>query len=142
MRTIILLLSFLIVSACFHKTSGPDDQFDVNYLAYDKEENLILQGMLHFTVKEDSTVTGSWEIDWVPGANTSLQVGPQIGSGGLVGYIMEGLLYLDLNPGWADNNVILRGIWSENEMDGAWWWVTFVGPTTYGRFHLEINTIR
>lgn len=140
MRRTILVLALLMISACFHKTSGPDDQFNGNYLAYDKSENLILQGLLHFTVKEDSTVTGSWEIDWVYGANTSLQVGSQIGSGKLAGQIMDGWLTLDLNPGWADNNVMLHGIWSEGEMDGAWQWVTFSGPTTYGRFHLEMNT--
>jgi len=140
MRTTIFILALLMISGCFDKTSGPDDQFNANYLAYDKSENLILQGLLHFTVKEDSTVTGSWEIDWVPGANTSLQVGPQIGSGKLTGHIMDSWLYLDINPGWADNNVILHGTWSEGEMDGAWQWVTFSGPTTYGRFHLEMNT--
>ena len=140
MRIAFLFLALLMISACFHKTSGPEDQFDGNYLAYDQSGNLILQGLLHFTVNEDSTVTGSWEIDWVPGANTSLQVGQQIGSGGLVGQIINGRLNLDLNPGWADNNVILQGNWSEGEMDGTWRWVTFAGPTTYGRFHLEMNT--
>ena len=63
MRTTFLFLAFLMVCACFHKTSGPEDQFDGNYLAYDNSGNLILQGLLHFTVKEDSTVTGSWEMN-------------------------------------------------------------------------------
>lgn len=142
MRAIFLLLAFLVTSACFHKTSGPDHQFDGNYLAYDHAENLILQGNLNFTVNKDSTVTGNWVIDWISGANTSLEVGPQVGSGKLRGHIANGWLNLDLNPDMADNNVNLYAIWSETVMNGTWYWVTFAGPTTTGTFSIEIGELQ
>ncbi|MGE0354779.1 MAG: hypothetical protein AB7Q69_16320, partial [Gemmatimonadales bacterium] len=80
----------------------------------------------------DWVIEGSWSITWVPGADTTEEVGPQVGSGTLRGaYTPEGLI-LDLTPLYADNNVGVFGRWSASGMDGRWDWDTFTGPRAGG----------
>ena len=41
---------------------------------------------------------------------------------------------MNLNPGWADNNVVLSGTVEKDRISGKWTWITFVGPTAEGTF--------
>ncbi len=83
---------------------------------------------------DDSLVTGTWSITWAAGADTSVEVGPQVGSGTLVGRRSGNSLVLDLNPGWADNNALLVGELTVSGVAGRWQWNTITGPRTEGRF--------
>ena len=126
----------LLVAAC---SSGspiaeglPPD--NVHYIGRSPAGVAVLDGRLHLDFSPDSVVSGSWEIHWLPGADTSLQVGPQVGSGRLSGQWQGATLVLDLNPGFADNNVILSATPVEHGWSGTWGWDTIHGIATEGNF--------
>ena len=76
---------------------------------------------------EGRDFTGSWETELL---KAGAEVGPQVGTGELRGaWDVEGQsIFLDMNPGWADNNVflvatpdgsMLRGNWSHSTLTGV-----------------------
>jgi len=107
---------------------------ELQYVAGAADGARILEGTLHLEYPDDSTVSGSWSIQWVAGVDTTQQVGQQVGTGQLRGTRQGGALYLDLNPGWADNNVILQAAPAENGWNGTWGWDTIVGIQAGGEF--------
>lgn len=83
------------------------------------------------------TITGTWESRWIPGADTSQEVGPQVGSGELRGAILhgeeqEGRLLLDLNPYFADNNTGFNVERVGDRLVGTWGWTAFTGVRASG----------
>ena len=60
--------------------------------------------------------------------------GPQVGMGTFVGEIHGNVVGLNLNPGWADNNVVLNGEMENGTYAGRWEWITFAGVTYTGNF--------
>ena len=69
------------------------------------------------------------------GADTTAQVGPQVGHGTLSGrQIADGGVQLDLNPFYADNNVFLSATVGVTGLSGVWSWSGFAGPIANGRF--------
>lgn len=108
------------------------------YRAYDPDGRLLLVGAVTLEARADSAITGTWEIGWAPGADTTAVVGPQVGTGTLAGrYDGENTL-IDLNPGWADNNVFLvAGAANGADLSGEWQHSTFIGPVAEGRFELR-----
>ena len=46
---------------------------------------------------------------------------------------------VDLNPGYADNNVILVGVLRSGHLDGTWQWDTVSGPSTQGGFSASLE---
>ena len=103
-----------------------------DYAACDPQGSLLLLGRLTLAVAPDGQVSGTWQIDWAPGADRDTEVGPQVGSGELAGSADAGGLRLDLNPGWADHNVFLTA--TAGVSGGGWEWSTFTGPTAGGPF--------
>lgn len=80
----------------------------------------------------DWVIEGSWTIDWAPGADRSVQVGPQIGAGRLRGAFVPDGIVLEFNPDYADNNTGVFGPWTEAGLDGRWEWNTITGPRSGG----------
>lgn len=108
---------------------------DLRYTAYNLQGAPLLAGTLHLTVHDDSTVTGTWVIDWVAGSDTTSQVGPQVGHGTLSGSALaDGTVELNLNPLYADNNVYLSAAVAAAGFSGLWSWSGFAGPLAHGRF--------
>jgi len=97
----------------------------------------LLEGELRLRYPTDSTVAGTWSIRRLPGADPSLEVGPQVGTGTLIGIRDGHTLNLDLNPNWADNNVMLTGEAAAGALRGRWTWSAFTGPRASGRFTAE-----
>ncbi len=104
------------------------------YVAEDSAGHRLLEGEITLVALEDSTLQGTWQIRWAPGADTTAQVGPQVGSGSIVGGRAGDHLTFDLNPGWADNNALLLAVGSATGFTGRWEWETITGPRTGGRF--------
>lgn len=98
----------------------------------------VVSGIVRLQVQDDSSVTGTWELQRVPGTDTSITVGPQLGSGTLQGRRSTNGLWLDLNPDWVDNNVFLalRPPVSST-LSGTWDHSTIVGPVTGGSVRLQ-----
>jgi len=124
---------------CFACSSGPaappalrDGSFQ--YAAFSESGQQVLQGRLRLTFPDEATVTGTWRIDWAPGADTTAVVGPQVGTGQLVGARHGDTLVIELNPGNADNNVGLVAVTAGGGWQGEWEWVALTGPRSKGAF--------
>lgn len=116
-------------------TPGAFKSGDLRYTAFSLQGAPLVAGTLHLTVHGDSTVTGTWVIDWAAGADTTAQVGPQVGHGTLSGSALaDGTVELNLNPLYADNNVFLSAAVVAAGFSGVWSWSGFPGVLSRGRF--------
>ena len=99
------------------------------YTGYDGAGTVpLFHGTLTFLSRETTFVSGAWRIDGPEG------YGPQVGTGTFEGGIHGSVVRLNLNPGWADNNVLLRGELKAGTYAGAWEVVTIAGVVYVGRF--------
>jgi hypothetical protein len=101
------------------------------YKAYNSKGDLAVSGTMTLVGIDTTSVSGTWSFVAVL---PSEKVGPQIGTGGLTGTIQKSSISINLNPGWADNNVFLQGTVSSDRITGRWMWSTFIGPTAEGTF--------
>lgn len=150
-RSVFIALAACVCLACRNAAGDPDPQPFPDcgagllsegppatgvyaYAACDSAGQLLLLGQLTLSVAPSGSVEGSWHIDWVPGADRSTEVGPQVGGGTLAGSVHGTQVTLTLNPGWADNNVLLTGTWGSGGGGGSWSYVAFTGPRAAGPF--------
>lgn len=129
------LLACLFLAACATPVEGPaglDPSY--RYSARGANGDALVTGELILTVTDDSVVSGTWSTRWAFGADTTTEVGPQVGHGTLAGTLRQGALLVDLTPSNADNNAVLQGTWSGDTVSGAWTWITISGPRTTGTF--------
>lgn len=132
LHTTLLLLCF----ACSSGPAAPAGLRDgrLDYRGYSPSGEQVLKGSIQLEFHDDTTVTGSWSIAWVAGADTTLAVGPQVGSGALVGSRRGDTLWIELNPHYADNNVGLRAVATRSGWRGEWMWSGLPGLMSQGRF--------
>jgi hypothetical protein len=106
------------------------------YRGYNSKDILVVTGSMTLALIDSISISGTWMLECiVPGE----KVGPQTGSGTLRGSLQGGRIMVDLNPGWADNNVFLSGSFDKDRISGTWMWSTFVGPTSKGKFEAVKN---
>jgi hypothetical protein len=135
MRPILFVTAAALLAACGHETSAFElGDGELRYHATTATGKPLLEGRLTLTFPTDSTVIGTWQIQWSAGADTTSPVGPQIGTGTLVGTRRADTLRLELNPDYADNNVSLHGVAMRGGLRGDWTWATIAGPSTSGPF--------
>ena len=139
MRFVGGFLVILAVGACSTdgSNSAPDGVIVAGSLRYQATTlagEPLVRGRMSIDVLPDSAIVGTWSAEWAPGADRTVEVGDQIGNGTLVGRQTEEGAYIDLNPGYADNNVILLPIRTEGGFTGTWYWSTITGPRTQGKF--------
>jgi hypothetical protein len=145
MRASFLAALGLGLAACGTEASSPtplpsakrSDSGSLYYVATTPSGEPLLTGQLNITILADSTIVGTWSIQWAPGADRTIEVGDQIGLGTLEGRQSDGRLSISLNPGYRDNNVDLLGIPDGKGFSGTWVWSTFAGPRTQGRFSAD-----
>ena len=134
-RLILLAATAALLSACEGNFVAPQDgeQQTWEYTAYDFNNVAVVEGT--FIVRaEGRDLTGSWETTLL---KPNAEVGPQVGTGELRGsWDVEGQsLFLDMNPGWADNNVFLVATPDgTNRLKGNWSHSTLTGVRTGGQF--------
>jgi hypothetical protein len=152
MRPFLRLAALLIVSSGLYALAGCSllglDSGDANdfedvyrYTAFDEGGTIVVTGTLRIeqlpsdVASEPDRLRGSWTLE-----ATSSEVGPQDGQGALAGTLedtIEGPTFsIDLNPGMADDNVLLNGrIVDEGaRLEGTWQHLGFAGPLAAGRF--------
>lgn len=135
MRPISLAAAAALLAACGTGSSAFElGDGELRYRATTATGRPLLDGSLSLTFPTDSTVAGTWQIRWSAGADTTSQVGPQVGMGTLIGTRRADTLLLELNPGYFDNNVSLRGVATSGGLRGDWTWATIAGPFTSGPF--------
>src|SRR5262245_45182049 len=98
----------------------------------------VVEGTLTLQIAADSSVTGTWALHRFPGSDTNLSVGPQLGTGSIAGHRSATSVWLDLNPGWADNNVFLvLTLDATDLLSGEWHYSTIIGPVSGGSAQLH-----
>jgi len=106
------------------------------YTGYDSTGIVIVKGWLSFTYQDSIQFSGEWQFQKVGNPE---RIGPQVGTGTLVGGIEEQRVWVDLNPQYADNNVFLSGQFEGNRYHGQWSWGTFAGVSNRGTFEAVKN---
>jgi hypothetical protein len=105
----------------------------LQYRAFNRFGMALVTGTLDLTVHEDSSLSGSWVLDWAPGADRSTPVGPQLGSGTFTGSRCADSWCLNLNQ-YSDNNVVLVAKSFDTGLQGTWSWSTIAGANGGGSF--------
>jgi hypothetical protein len=108
---------------------GPPTSYSYN--GYNAKGLMVVVGSMTLAITDGSAVSGTWRLESTAQGE---KLGPQTGSGTLAGSIQGSTVTINLNPGWADNNVFLSGSLDGDRFTGTWMWSTFVGPTSEGRF--------
>ena len=134
MKSIWLILCLLFACSCEDKENSNGTY---KYTAYfGKSLVVCASGFIEMTIAIDSTITGSWEIS-AANKYSEKEIGPQIGTGKLEGSIKSGKIFINLNPGWADNNIFLNADYSKDQFKGSWLCSTFIGPSASGSFGIK-----
>jgi hypothetical protein len=118
----------------------PEPQGLYRYTGYDGQGQRLIVGWLTLARTNADQVTGSWALGYAGPDRTNItrwDLGNQIGEGLLRGGQSRSTLDLDLNPGWADNNVFLHGVLTHSQYTGQWSWSGFMGVLTQGTFKAE-----
>jgi hypothetical protein len=102
-----------------------------SYSGYNSKGVLVVIGTMTLAVTDSQVVSGTWALECIAQGE---KVGPQTGSGILRGSLQNSRVAVNLNPGWADNNVFLSGAFDKDRFFGTWMWSTFAGSTAEGRF--------
>lgn len=112
---------------------------DYQYTGYDKNGNKLVEGRLSITSiesrriqsEESTQLKGNWQLDKV---GEQEKIGGQVGTGELIGSIIKGEIYLNLNPNMADSNVLLKGTIEGRRFHGTWSFNGYAGPLNQGTF--------
>ena len=132
-QNLLFLLFVLLLSNCSESTTGVTPARDFKYTAFDSSGEKIVEGRFNFNFQDSTSFSfeGEWHFEKV---GNPQNIGPQVGSGSLVANLEGEEIFIDLNPNFADNNVVLTGNYTGNKISGDWTWITFVGETNRGNF--------
>lgn len=129
---IVFCIFNLLCSLCDDSINGPDTpEGSYTYTAYDSTGVKIVTGWMKIVFDDSVNVSGEWKFDKIGNPEN---IGPQVGSGNLMGIYNEPEISINLNPNWADNNVFLNGDYSEDKISGEWTFSGFPGVINRGKF--------
>ena len=140
---LILLTLSCYVLACSPLNSieqtTPFPTGDYQYTGYDKQGGKVVEGRLSITSVESRRIRsevsiqikGNWQLNRV---GKQENIGPQVGSGDLVGSIIDGDILIDLNPNIDDSNVNLRGKIDGRRFHGTWSFDGYARAISQGTF--------
>jgi len=97
------------------------------FICYDSTGVKINRGWLKMEISDSADITGEWRVK-------NIQHNPFGGKGDLKGGFDHKRLWLNLYPGFIDNNIFLSGELEDNIYSGEWSFVTIAGVTDYGTF--------
>lgn len=104
------------------------------YTGYDSTGVKIVKGWIKIVFDDRPPVSGEWELDKI---GDPQNIGPQVGSGNIIGSLVDNLLQMNLNPQFVDNNVFLTCPYDERKLAGKWNYSGFPGIINYGNFVAE-----
>jgi len=112
---------------------------DYQYTSYDQKGGKVVEGRLSITSEEPRRIQaeeqiqlkGNWQLNK---AGDQERIGNQVGSGELTGSIIEGKVYINLNPNIADANVLLEGTIEGKRFHGTWSFKGYAGAISQGTF--------
>jgi|SRR5918911_4303054 hypothetical protein len=104
---------------------------EYQYVGYDEGGAKVVEGRLSLTSLDGDRLKGNWELKQV---GEPKRIGPQVGSGELVGTVRGTEVLIDLNPNMNDNNVNLSGKVEGKRYTGTWSYSGFAGRISAGTF--------
>ncbi|SRR6266567_3670850 len=136
---ILLTLSCYLVACSAPKNVAQTKPFpvgDYQYTGYDKKGGKIVEGRLSITSVESRRIKSTESIqikgNWLNKVGNQEKIGPQVGSGDLVGSIIKGEIYINLNPNISDSNVNLSGTIEGIRFHGTWSFNGYAGALNQG----------
>ena len=114
---------------------GRSPGYDITVL--DQGGSAIARGWITWESDEDQALTGQWAFSADERENLN---NPFPGQGDLAGERIGDSLWVDLHPGWADNNIFLYGKVAGDSLNGNWIWTGFPGIIDQGRFKGHVTT--
>jgi hypothetical protein len=137
---ILLLLIATWISSCTKDESTanlslppPGSYF---YVSYDSLGVRIVVGWFTLLIADSAHIAGEWHFTQVGGGSS---IGPQVGDGNLVGGFSSGLLWIELNPQYRDNNLQLIGTFTSSTYTGTWLAIGIMGVHNHGSFRASRN---
>jgi hypothetical protein len=129
---IVFLSGLIALTSCSDDapTASTDDGMYA-YTSYDSTGQVIVKGLIIINDEDSSNITGHWVLDKIGNPE---DIGPQVGSGELIGTITNNEFWFNLNPQFSDNNLLLTGSAENNKFSGNWQWISFIGVTNQGTF--------
>jgi len=134
MKLLKIFISIIIFFySCENNITGYDyPQGRYSYTSYDSSGKQVVQGWLSLSIDDSGKISGIWNLHKT---GNPKNIGPQYGKGKLAGELADSVsLWIELNPDFVDNNLLLRGNYSDHLITGKWQWITFSGVTTEGIF--------
>jgi hypothetical protein len=116
----------------------------MSYEGYDASGHLVVVGWIDLDIPTldagspiPSDFSGSWGLSALTDPD---QIGPQHGTGTLAGRFTDSGVVVELQPGQADNGVVLSGTLTAGgpvpmRFEGIWEWTTLSGVRATGTFH-------
>ena len=133
-----LILAFLgAITGC--KEAGSDGltqptlSLVLKYTSFDTSGLAVAKGWLALNIKDSANFTGKWNIQLI-GHPDPGRVGPQSGQGKLTGHQDGTKVFVELHPGFVDNNLGLLGEMDSGTIRGEWQWTSYVGLSGHGTF--------
>jgi len=114
-----------------NEQSKPFPLGDYQYTGYDKNGDKIVEGQILITSIEKNRIKGEWQLNKI---GNSEKIGPQVGTGALIGSVIEGKVYINLNPNMSDSNVNLKGSIEDGRYKGTWSFDGYAGGINQGTF--------
>ncbi len=108
----------------------------LDYVAWADSGTQLLEGVLAIAAQSNQHIAGTWTIHWAAGADTANanDIGPQLGTGDLIGVVQDTTVLVNLTPDFADNNVGLLGCVTAAGFAGTWSHVGIAGEIAHGPF--------
>jgi len=139
---LVLVFSSLALACYVANSSQAQKPFpvgDYRYTSYDDKGDKVVEGQISITssekqrigAEEKTQLKGHWEFKKV---GNQEHIGLQEGKGDLIGTLDNSQIYLDLNPGTADANVVLQGKGDAKGFRGTWSFNGYAGPLAKGKF--------
>lgn len=137
MKTLIILsFSIFISLACSDNSTNPYPSGSYTYRAFDSAENQIVTGWMTINFDLENNIRGEWHFTSI---GNPQNIGPHTGNGQLEGSRDNGVIWINLNPDWADNNVFLKDTVDNEIFSGHWEYAGFAGIINSGTFTTTRN---
>lgn len=104
------------------------------YTGFDSTGVKIVTGWIKIVCEDSIHLSGEWNLEKIADPQN---IGPQVGSGTLIGNFENNQLFLNLNPDYVDNNVFLICPYDDQKLTGKWNYSGFPGIINYGSFVAE-----
>lgn len=141
--SIILIIMFITLFRCnvFQPEEDDINSCTYTYTGYNQAGNKLITGSLRITYEKTAdtkypiSIKGMWNFKKFGNNGDPSHL---VGEGLLQGMVnAEGQIFINLHPGWMDNNVFLNGCFKDikyGNFEGTWTYSTYAGVTDEGSF--------